>query len=365
MDIKLSATNLRNLGRVMKYVGIDCIPTTDLDEATDVSNMTADELLAASDGKILPVPTEVIKSIPIIIEKFKESGAWYEEINKAIYSITTESMGSLYLGLLATTSAQEHFDKNIKNSIKLFTAVKDDIDNNPKLLYKLIDLIRNKFSNSLFSLSKYVESTNDPVQNTAMYKFIKKVQPRPNKMYGATRIIKYYMDNGNSITKSGLVKIIQAALNPKTGKINPKNKFIGSYKILNFALNLLDPNYTPDDLSIVPATIDTHMILFFYPFITEYSAVDRKKFKTDVFSNTARKYTYIQRSINELAKGVNMTPNQLQAILWIASIQQQGISIEGKDLPSVINGVVADLNADHATLKATLDFAKKLKSVIA
>jgi hypothetical protein len=126
------------------------------------------------------------------------------------------------------------------------------------------------------------------------------------------RVMRDYVNNGFKFTREEVVTKLRSFWTPK-GTLK-KESTVSAEKVFSFTLNLLDPTY--ESLKeFNPVTIDTWMLLYFYPHLS--------KDEREALIQKAGAYTFMSRKIQELAKKLNLKALELQAMIWVAMIRKE------------------------------------------
>jgi len=236
-----------------------------------LGRMSAEEF--EEGGYVIRVPEKVLADFKQLVEStqeteglYEEAKNWYHNIRSMLDQETESDRDATLLGLMvATYSPRAKFALNLEEAVFMYRAVKDDAEENPE------------------RLKEYLET------------FPGSEKRQPGEPRGYT----------------------------------------GAHKVPNFALNLIAPNLAGkrgDDGEIIydeeyewNSTIDTWMIDAFYPDIRRAStAKEWEAIKGKLMSNVVS-YRYMARMVAKEAKNLNLLPQELQALVWVASqIRQTG-----------------------------------------
>lgn len=372
-------------------------------------------------GIQLLIPTEFPEKYREVLDEFKESAKWYNDIREIIESILEDEESSTLLAIIAITSAQNALANNILLGIDFYLSYKDDIQNrnqlfkkfffdfipaattyikqtNPQLGMSSLKSFLPYFSENFEKFEKYLQKDegeddkksksikrtsqiimtdvwDEDFTNLKLFQhFLKASESHIPSLY---RFCKAMIETSNGfMRKDKLISILKDTLK-STGAL--KGDFlIGKYKIFNFALNLLTggKNFSFDinnsGIDYIPATIDTWMIRLFYQDLPEkekhiMSNEDLSAIKLKVFGNTYNLYSYMHRKLNTWASQLDMHPEELQAILWVY-IYCKHNNKQGKEysflsvLDESLEKVKATINNEQKYLAETKDFLSKLKN---
>tara|TARA_R100001440_G_scaffold69802_2_gene91855 strand:+ start:919 stop:3168 length:2250 start_codon:yes stop_codon:yes gene_type:complete len=251
-----------------------------------------------SQGIVIPVPQYVIKSFRDMIADIKEvdklyeqAKEWYHSIRKLMDKATStkdkdgntvknDRDGTLLGLMIATYSPRAKFALNLAEAVMAYKAIKVDAKQNPELLKDFV------------------------------HSFPKKIKTTKRK--------------GKPFSQFDDMKGVRRGWRE-------------AHKVPNFALNLIAPNLalggdaedrTEDSIEINDmyfwnSTIDTWMIDAFYPTLRAAStAKEWGTIKGDIMSNVVS-YRYLAGIVAREAKALGILPQELQAIIWVASQRNQ------------------------------------------
>lgn len=335
----------------------------------------------------------------------KEYMNWYYDIHQLIFSSFDEKDGCMFLLFLAATSPQTGIVANFYQASTLLNAFKHDIKDE-----KIVDAFRNIGQNVAYAPTKLFTYKNiknmeddentqtkdsyEVLKHSHLYKvatgkysdFNRDIHPNEKnvsrmgnlgegKVSDIFRVLYYYFSVNETPTIQNAVQFIYSTYNidsKTTGSIL-SNLSLGSFKVTNFALNLLKPDYS--DVNFwKPVAIDTWMIQFFFPMINDKNW--KIKNNLSLFSGTAIKYHSLTKKVIEITDKLNKTgefygmkdlmPQQIQAMLWASTKKQiDAVSNRGKtevDLMNVIQNRAKLLNIYNANLKELP--ASKIREII-
>ena len=337
-QIKLSSKHALALSKLLDKFNLelDVITTTEGGATKpNTITMSSNEIEAMIHGNapvVVKVDQSILDSIPDIIVEYKESAKWYRQINKAVLDVLSESDGTLLLGMIAVFSAKTFFGSNVDYAIEAYVAVKDDIENNTKLLLEFFNFLDNeniiapKDRKSIKKVLIAFKKQNKYTQFNTLefHKYFVDRGTLDSHLYATNRLCRYYIQNNGKISPKSLAKLIANSLE-LTGDISkdPKNITSG-YKILNFTLNLLQPDMVIDvdgKAEWSPVTVDSWMIYFFYPDSYKLVNAEKQSFKGKIFSSY-KKYTYLGKIVQEHAEKFGLKPYELQSIIWISIMKK-------------------------------------------
>lgn len=233
---------------------------------------------------VIPVPTYVIDSFRQMIADIKkvdklyeQAKQWYHSIRGLIDNVTEDDRDGALLGLMiATYSPRAKFALNLAEAVMAYKAIKVDAEQNPELLKDFVH-----------SFPKKIKTTGRKDKPFAQFDDMKGV----------------------------------------------RRGWREAHKVPNFALNLIAPNLAlsggPEgrtegsieinDMYFWNSTIDTWMIDAFYPTLRAASTSEEwEKIKGDIMSNVVS-YRYLAGIVAKEAKALGLLPQELQAIIWVAS----------------------------------------------
>ena len=257
-------------------------------------------------GYVIKVPQSVLNDFKELVESTKETAGLYEEARDWYHNIrglldreAENDRDSALMGLLiATYSPRAKFALNLAEAVFMYKAVQKDAQENPE------------------GLRRYLET------------FPGAEKREPGSFRG----------------------------------------FTGAHKVPNFALNLIAPNLAGErsesgdivynDLYEWNSTIDTWMIDAFYPSLRKAStAKEWDATKGKLMSNVVS-YRYMARLVAQEAKNLNLLPQELQALVWVASqIRQTGEAGLGVTTQFAFDQIresitnIAEINNDLRALK--------------
>jgi hypothetical protein len=269
-----------------------------------LGQMSAEEF--EDTGYVIKVPQSVLNDFKELVESTKETAGLYEEARDWYHNIrglldreAENDRDSALMGLLiATYSPRAKFALNLAEAVFMYKAVQKDAQENPE------------------GLRRYLET------------FPGAEKREPGSFRG----------------------------------------FTGAHKVPNFALNLIAPNLAGErsefgdivynDLYEWNSTIDTWMIDAFYPSLRKAStAKEWDATKGKLMSNVVS-YRYMARLVAQEAKNLNLLPQELQALVWVASqIRQTGEAGLGVTTQFAFDQIresitnIAEINNDLRALK--------------
>jgi hypothetical protein len=333
---------------------------------------------------------------PEFLMTFIHEGAeymnWYYDASKKVYSALGEEDGCAFLSLLALTSPNTGILANLYKASELFTALKTDLKD-PKMT-EVFRLLAKKFKGipkGAVSVTLDLSTEDDSYEiyrNSELYKVVRGKYSDFNKLpsdhvfkgKGAQKaknmgrnvnaeVMKFlvmYFSLNERLTPDRCVQYLYKIYNIESksaNKLLTVDSF-GSFKVMNFAINLLKPDYK-SDLFWQPVTIDTWMIQYFYPQINDIRNKTKDSFSKYV--GTATKYHYVAKEIIDITNYLNKTgalngwtdlsPHQIQAAIWSGT---------KKNIDSIVNKGKTDLDFDSVIQEKANYLAKynaQLKSI--
>jgi len=316
----------------------------------------------------IKINKNVLEETKIFIKDMNEFRDWYYNINKRIMEEFGDSDGVLFLILLAILSPRNRLQDNLKFASQLYVALKTDEENHiskaalnkiltTKKQESIISMVVDSRKNAMMSLvdkrknpeifdvlskpmtsldSKEVKLYSDFVSanKRAIYDKTKELMGQVDSdvshsvlfdtlsqpgmgmissyMPNLLRVMRDYVNNGFTFSREEVVTKLRSFWTPK-GTLK-KEATVSAEKVFSFTLNLLDPTYeTLQEFN--PVTIDTWMLLYFYPHLS--------KDEREALIQKAGAYTFMSRKIQELAKKLKLKPLELQAMIWVAMIRKE------------------------------------------
>lgn len=316
----------------------------------------------------IKINKNVLEETKIFIKDMNEFRDWYYNINKKIMDEFGDSDGVLFLILLAILSPRNRLNDNLKFASQLYVALKTDEENHiskaalnkiltTKKQESIISMVVDSRKNAMLSL---IDKKKNPELMAVMSKPITSLDSKEQKLYtdfisankkaiydktkeymgevdsdvahsvlfdalsqpgmgmissympNLLRVMRDYVNNGFMFSREEVVTKLRSFWTPK-GTLK-KEATISAEKVFSFTLNLLDPTYeTLQEFN--PVTIDTWMLLYFYPHLS--------KDEREALIQKAGAYTFMSRKIQQLAKKLNLKPLELQAMIWVAMIRKE------------------------------------------
>jgi hypothetical protein len=302
----LNATQFSSLGDLISRFGgdIEDLAESKITERGAPEYLTMPSADIQKLGNIVAVDQAVLTNIEEFIKVGLSAKDWYTEINKKILDTFGDSDGTLFLMLLAIFAAQTSLQTNFRLASQVYVGIKKDLEDPVKKEEWLQFIADPKAHHSMKNENKYqtlltVKGLISGARFTGAY------------LGNLQRTLRMYRDNGFRFNRQQVVNELANHLK-KSGELG-KNTVISAEKIFSFTLNLLDPSYQ-FEWGWMPATIDTWMASFFYPYMG-------KKEKSK-FLAKSKNYAYMARLTGEQAAKYGMKPHELQAVLWVAMIKK-------------------------------------------
>lgn len=366
---------------------------------------------------------------PTIIEKTKEyitqsSDAlnWYHDVHDSVMDQFGESEGTLFLILLAILSPRNKLSDNLELASKIYVAVQEDISDGESL-NALKNIFKNKNTDEIVKLitspkrqvrrdyakthgdsklvavvDKYdkgislnksekemydtffekhgkniynatldvMKSSDENIINTRVFRLIAHAGMGMLSTYGKNlvQVLERFVDNGMVFSKTETIQELEKYWS-ETGVLDKQGTPISAEKVFSFTLNLLDPRYETLK-KWNPVTIDTWMLLFFYP--------DLKKAERENLLKVPGVYVYLSRQIENMASqiktadGKSINALQLQALIWVSIIKEVNKNNPNyaTKFEDVINKKIENIEIIETNLKQINDFfdsaANKIES---
>lgn len=324
-DIELTDSEYELVKRVFTKFGADIddvIETTSLNESDSILNKAigSQQRINQSDktGRIIKVNPKVIASIENFASEGSELQDWYHDMSRQIHEALGESDACLYLMLVASCSPQNQLTKNLIEASQLFIWFKTDLNENSDMVSSFLSDVTN-------SVQHIYELLRTKYKKLNIAKAVYGGDSIPvidAKLKNIINTFKLYVQSSYAVSKGDALQYITLLYNPNA---RTANNIIGidnpirGLKVMNFALNLIDPDYSVSD-KWYNVTIDSWMIQFFYPNI-----IDKEKDK--VFKQPIR-YMYLAKIVGDTAKKIGTSPTKLQASIWVAKLKSEGRSVD-------------------------------------
>jgi hypothetical protein len=335
----------------------------------------------------LSIPSNFPEKYNNVVEAFKESKTWYEQIKNTINSILSDKEASTLIAMLGITSAQKKLPVNLETGIDFYLSYENDLKNNNKLLKEFFGVFLKNYKNlkpikkelpSIESGEKIDKNWKDDYTKLETYRYIK--FRSYTDIPSLTSLCNHLLTTSDGyISKKDLIKVLESSIK-KGGKL-VDNYIIGGYKIFNFCLNLLTGgenykfNVENTGFEHIPVTLDTWMIKFFFIDLSEddpesifISPKELKRIKMDVFANTANLYTYMHRKLVSWSNQIkDLKPEELQAVLWVY-IYCKDNNMEGKEysflsvLDESLKSTEEKIDEGTKELQRVYDMLKKIEA---
>lgn len=377
IEKSLTPDQIGVLSDLIKIAGIE-IEVSTLNEASKewmrLSSKELEKFKHGEDSVVIKIDRGILDTIPSLVEQYRKSAGWYLVFNKTIYKMLNDNDATLFLVMLAVTSANTQLDMNLEYAIYSYQAIQKDLSSNKELLKEFIYLLLDKKfikPRDIGSTKKIIQkfdkgNPNNKFKDLNYYKFVRDKMSIGAHSNGINRLMRYYFEHSESVSQKSVVKILSSALS-SLGKLNKGDKdIITSYKVYNFALNLLNPDHKvqfSEDLEWEPVTIDTWMIYFFYPEAYNLVKEEKKEFKSKIFS-TYRKYMYLGKLVQEQAHKIGLSTYELQSIIWIGTINKYKPGTKEKNLTGALQTLEERLEKNNLKSSDVYKFLKRIKDAI-
>jgi hypothetical protein len=244
---------------------------------------------------------------------------WYKKINQYVYTELDEMEGTIFLMLLAIMSSRTSVESNTIIAMKVLGDLLDDIKYRKPQLKSFIEQYGGGMD--LKELSPYFSSLK-------FYSYIvnDKLSYGKSTLINLIKVVRFVVNNNFNISKTDAINFLLKNYNLDSKKFDSDS--IKSYKIHKYTINLIDPDFEiiGQEKSHLFSVIDRHMIRYFLPISRDK---DLDKFSGMVFSNRKGLYyiliDFLKKIQNKLvSEGINLKPNELQAIIWYIAIEKYG-----------------------------------------
>jgi len=350
IEIPLTGKQLKQLDTIFTEY------ESDLDQVVDVKLQEADvDYTKMSSAQleevkgVLKVDGSIMEGIDELLELGGEAKNWYAEMNKTILDAFGDTEGTMFLILLAIFSPRNTLSQNFKLAAQTFRGIKKDLSNpeSKEKLEKMMEIEPTK----LYNMMKTQDAYKDLATVRGMIKGNMGVNTYlPNIL----RFLKLLKANSYGLTRETAVKEIARHIKP-TGALDDTT-VISAEKVFSFTLNLLDPNYTFEDLGWVPVTMDTWMASFFYP------QLDKKQ-KSKLLAKTPS-YVYMARLTQDMASKFGMTPPEFQAAIWVGKIKKTKGEAYDNTFLTAIDKNLKKLNVKIDEMKNANNFFKQAIAIV-
>lgn len=350
VEIQLNGNQLKQLDAIFSEYQSDLDQVVDvkLEEAdVDYTKMTSSQLEEVKG--VLKVDGSIMEGVDELLQLGGEAKNWYAEMNKTILDAFGDTEGTMFLILLAIFSPRNTLSQNFKLAAQTFRGIKKDLSK-PDSKQKLEQMMEIE-PTKLYNMMKSEDAYKDLATVRGMIKGNMGVNTYlPNIL----RFLKLLKASGYQLTREVAVKEIARHIKP-SGALSDTT-VISAEKVFSFTLNLLDPNYTFEDLGWVPVTMDTWMASFFYP------QLDKKQ-KSKLLAKTPS-YVYMARLTQEMASKFGMTPPEFQAAIWVGKIKKTKGEGYDNTFLTAIDKNLKKLNVKIDEMKNANNFFKQAIAIV-
>ena len=350
VEVELNGKQLQELDKIFDKFKSDLNQVVDVqleEKELDYTKMSPSELEEVKG--VLKVDGAIMDGIEELLELGGEAKTWYAEMNKTMLETFGDSEGTIFLVLLAIFSPRNPLSQNFKLAAQTFRGLKKDLQSEEAKakLEKMIEIEPTE----LYKMMKGEDAYKDLATVRGMIKGNMGVNTYlPNIL----RFLKLLKANNYQITREIAVKEIARHIKP-SGALEDTT-VISAEKVFSFTLNLLDPNYSFEDLGWVPVTMDTWMASFFYP------QLDKKQ-KSKLLAKTPN-YVYMARLTQEWAGKYGMTPPEFQAAIWVGMIKKAKGENYDNTFLTAIDKNLKKLNIKIEEIKQTENFFKRAIAIV-
>jgi hypothetical protein len=244
---------------------------------------------------------------------------WYKKINQYVYTELDEMEGTIFLMLLAIMSSRTSVESNTIIAMKVLGDLLDDIKYRKPQLKRFIEeygggMDLKELTSYFSSLKFYSYIVND------------KLSYGKSTLMNLIKVVRFVVNNNFNVSKTDAINFLLKNYNLDSKKFDANS--IKSYKIHKYTINLIDPDFEiiGQEKSHLFSVIDRHMIRYFLPISRDK---DLDEFSGMVFSNRKGLYyiliDFLKKIQNKLdSEGINLKPNELQAIIWYIAIEKYG-----------------------------------------
>lgn len=350
VEVELNGEQLQELDKIFDKFKSDLNQVVDVqleEKELDYTKMSPSELEEVKG--VLKVDGTIMDGIEELLKLGGEAKTWYAEMNKTMLETFGDSEGTIFLVLLAIFSPRNSLSQNFKLAAQTFRGLKKDLQSE-EAKAKLEQMIEIE-PIQLYKMMKGEDAYKDLATVRGMIKGNMGVNTYlPNIL----RFLKLLKSNNYDITKEIAVKEIARHIKP-SGALEDTT-VISAEKVFSFTLNLLDPNYSFEDLGWVPVTMDTWMASFFYP------QLDKKQ-KSKLLAKTPN-YVYMARLTQEWAGKYGMTPPEFQAAIWVGMIKKAKGENYDNTFLTAIDKNLKKLNIKIEEIKQTENFFKRAIAIV-
>lgn len=350
VEVELNGKQLQELDKIFDKFKSDLNQVVDVkieEKELDYTKMTPAELEEVKG--VLKVDGSIMNGIEELLELGGEAKTWYAEMNKTMLETFGDNEGTIFLVLLAIFSPRNPLSQNFKLAAQTFRGLKKDLESE-QAKAKLEEMMEIE-PTQLYKMMKAEDAYKDLATVRGMIKGNMGVNTYlPNIL----RFLKLLKANNYQITRDIAVKEIARHIKP-SGALEDTT-VISAEKVFSFTLNLLDPNYSFEDLGWVPVTMDTWMASFFYP------QLDKKQ-KSKLLAKTPN-YVYMARLTQEWAGKYGMTPPEFQAAIWVGMIKKAKGENYDNTFLTAIDKNLKKLNIKIEEIKQTDNFFKRAIAIV-
>lgn len=350
IEIQLTGKQLKELDKIFTDYksDLDQVVDVQLEEAdVDYTKMSASQLEEVKG--VLKVDGSIMEGIDELLELGGDAKNWYAEMNKTILDAFGDTEGTMFLILLAIFSPRNTLSQNFKLAAQTFRGIKKDLskEDSKAKLEQMMEIE----PTTLYRMMKSEDAYKDLATVRGMIKGNMGVNTYlPNIL----RFLKLLKSANYQLTREDAVKEISRHIKP-SGALEDTT-VISAEKVFSFTLNLLDPNYSFDELGWVPVTMDTWMASFFYP------QLDKKQ-KSKLLAKTPS-YVYMARLTQDLASKYGMTPPEFQAAIWVGKIKKTKGEGYDNTFLTAIDKNLKKLNMKIDQMKNANNFFKQAIAVV-
>jgi hypothetical protein len=230
---------------------------------------------------------------------------------------------------------------------------------------EMYDSFFEKHGKSIYNATLDVmKNADNDITNTRVFRLIAHAGMGMLSTYGKNlvQILKQFVDNGMTFSKTETIQELEKYWS-ETGVLDKQGTPISAEKVFSFTLNLLDPRYETLK-KWNPVTIDTWMLLFFYP--------DLKKAERENLLKVPGVYVYLSRQIENMASqiktadGSSINALQLQALIWVSIIKEVNKNNPNyaTKFEDVINKKIESIEVVESNLKQINDFFQNANAKI-
>lgn len=350
VEVELNGKQLQQLDKIFDKFKSDLNQVVDVkieEKELDYTKMSPAELEEVKG--VLKVDGSIMDGIEELLELGGEAKTWYAEMNKTMLETFGDNEGTIFLVLLAIFSPRNPLSQNFKLAAQTFRGLKKDLESE-EAKAKLEEMMEIE-PTELYKRMKGEDAYKDLATVRGMIKGNMGVNTYlPNIL----RFLKLLKANNYQITREIAVKEIARHIKP-SGALEDTT-VISAEKVFSFTLNLLDPNYSFEDLGWVPVTMDTWMASFFYP------QLDKKQ-KSKLLAKTPN-YVYMARLTQEWAGKYGMTPPEFQAAIWVGMIKKAKGENYDNTFLTAIDKNLKKLNIKIEEIKQTDNFFKRAIAIV-